>query len=170
MWPTEPGARAYLSNCRCPRGRSRLAHRRTSLTRTTLKCDWRCSRLWQKGGCLTLLPTLEECDGDTEVRIMPQKGWPFENVIRGIAIREGLASEGCERDRRIDEAHEEGCPATAESYGRDSTPTMYPSSKASSNATATRPRGRSHVAETSPASTNEPPAIGGSVLRDHTIR
>ena len=54
---------------------------------------------------------LEGCDPEAEVRIMSQESWPFENAIRGVAVREDFAGEACECDRRIGEPHEEGCPA-----------------------------------------------------------
>lgn len=49
---------------------------------------------------------LEGCDPEAEVRIMSQESWPFENAIRGVAVREDFAGEACEC-----EPHEEGCPA-----------------------------------------------------------
>jgi len=63
-----------------------------------------------------LIDILTECDPEAEVRIMSQEGWPFENRIRGVASRFEFSGEECECDRRIDEPHEEGCPATDESY------------------------------------------------------
>lgn len=58
-----------------------------------------------------LIAMLEDCDEEAEVRIMSQEGWPFENAIRGVAVREDFPSDDCECDRRIEEPHEEGCPA-----------------------------------------------------------
>ena len=60
-----------------------------------------------------LIELLQECDPDAEVRIMMQESWPFECAIDGIATREEMASadEDCECDRRIDEDHDEDCPA-----------------------------------------------------------
>ena len=57
---------------------------------------------------------LEGCDPEAEVRIMSQEGWPFENAIRGVAVRGDFAGEACDCERRIDEPHEEGCPAEAD--------------------------------------------------------
>jgi hypothetical protein len=46
---------------------------------------------------------------------MSQEGWPFENAIRGIAVREEFAGEECEcYDRRRVDPHEDGCPAAEE--------------------------------------------------------
>jgi hypothetical protein len=42
---------------------------------------------------------------------MTQENWPFENAITGIAVREDFAGEPCDCDHRINEPHEEGCPA-----------------------------------------------------------
>ena len=58
-----------------------------------------------------LMELLECCDPEAEARIMSQEGWPFENRIRGVATRFEFRGEECECDRRIDEPHEEGCPA-----------------------------------------------------------
>jgi len=54
---------------------------------------------------------LECCDPEAEVRIMSQEGWPFENGIKGVAVRFEFPAEDCECVHRIDEPHEEGCPA-----------------------------------------------------------
>ena len=66
-----------------------------------------------------LICLLNECDPDAEVRIMCQEGYPFENGVKGVAIREEFAGEECECfDRRIVDPHEEGCPAADEpEYG-----------------------------------------------------
>jgi hypothetical protein len=58
-----------------------------------------------------LIELLSECDPEATVRIMMQQSWPFENAIDGIAIRSEMGGEECECDHRIDEPHEEGCPA-----------------------------------------------------------
>ena len=58
---------------------------------------------------------LEGCDPEAEVRIMSQEGWPFENAIRGVAVREDFAGEDCNCDHRLNEPHEEGCAAEDES-------------------------------------------------------
>ena len=58
-----------------------------------------------------LIALLSECDEDAEVRIMSQEGWPFENGVRGVAVREDFPNDDCECDHRIAEPHEEGCPA-----------------------------------------------------------
>jgi hypothetical protein len=34
-----------------------------------------------------LIEMLEEFDGDTEVRIMAQENWPFENAVEGVTER-----------------------------------------------------------------------------------
>jgi hypothetical protein len=58
---------------------------------------------------------LSECDEDAEVRIMSQEGWPLENGIKGIALREDMAGDDvCECDHRFTEPHEDGSPATEE--------------------------------------------------------
>ena len=57
-------------------------------------------------------PMLRDCRPEAEVRIMSQEGWPFENGIHGVCVREDLGGdESCECDHRITEPHEEGCPA-----------------------------------------------------------
>ena len=63
-----------------------------------------------------LMNLLSECDEDAEVRIMSQEGWPFENAIRGIALRHEMTGEGdgCECDADAGEPHEDGCPAAEE--------------------------------------------------------
>jgi hypothetical protein len=58
-----------------------------------------------------LIALLSECDEDAEVRIMSQEGWPFENGVRGVAVRRDFPNEDCECDHRFTEPHEEGCPA-----------------------------------------------------------
>jgi hypothetical protein len=63
-----------------------------------------------------LLELVECWDAEAEVRIMSQEGWPFENAIRGVAVRFEFPGEDCECDHRIDQPHEEGCPATDDSY------------------------------------------------------
>lgn len=55
-----------------------------------------------------LINLLEDADPDAEVRIMSQENWPFENAIRGIAIRDEMV-EDCDCDRRFNEPHEDGC-------------------------------------------------------------
>jgi len=60
-----------------------------------------------------LLELLQDCDGEAEVRIMSQEGWPFENAISGIAVRGDFPGEECDYDHRITEPHEEGCSAGA---------------------------------------------------------
>ncbi len=54
---------------------------------------------------------LEECEPDATVRIMSQENWPFENAIRGIAVRQDFAESycDCETDR---DTHDDGCPAS----------------------------------------------------------
>lgn len=61
-----------------------------------------------------LLALLEGCEPEVEVRIMSQEGWPFENAIEGVAVREDFASEECTCDRRIGEEHDEECAARGE--------------------------------------------------------
>ena len=58
-----------------------------------------------------LIELLQDCDPEAEVRTMTQENWPFENAIAGIAVREDFAGEPCDCDHRINEPHEEGCPA-----------------------------------------------------------
>ena len=58
-----------------------------------------------------LLELLEGCDPEAEVRIMSQESWPFENAVRGIAVREDFAGDACECDHRSDGPHEDGCPS-----------------------------------------------------------
>jgi len=58
-----------------------------------------------------LLGLLQDCDGDAEVRIMSQEGWPFENAVAGIAVRGDFAGDECDCDHGSDEPHEEGCSA-----------------------------------------------------------
>jgi len=58
-----------------------------------------------------LMSLLEDCDPEAEVRVMSQQSWPFENAIAGIAVREEIGCEECDCDRRINDDHEEGCPA-----------------------------------------------------------
>jgi hypothetical protein len=72
---------------------------------------------------IELIELLEGCDPDAEVRIMSQEGWPFENAIRGVCVREDIADEddGCECDHRITGPHEEGCPAGEEREYPDGT-------------------------------------------------
>ncbi|HXU24358.1 MAG TPA: hypothetical protein VN697_10045 [Tepidiformaceae bacterium] len=60
-----------------------------------------------------LIGLLRGCDGEAEVRIMSQEGWPFENAIAGLAVREDFAGEECDCDHRITEPHEAGCSAGA---------------------------------------------------------
>ena len=62
---------------------------------------------------------LEGCDPEAEVRIMSQESWPFENAIRGIAVREDFPGEDCNCDHRLNEPHEEGCAAEDESTPED---------------------------------------------------
>ena len=65
-----------------------------------------------------LINRLEECDPEAEVRIMMQESWPFECEVDGVAVREEFGAESCDCDRRLDEPHEEGCPAADdEDYG-----------------------------------------------------
>lgn len=40
-----------------------------------------------------LLDLLEGCDPGAEVCIMSQEGWPFENAVRGAAVREDFAGQ-----------------------------------------------------------------------------
>jgi hypothetical protein len=61
-----------------------------------------------------LIGYLQECDPEAEVRIMDQEGWPFECAIRGVVTRDELGSEECECDRRIDEPHDDECPANGD--------------------------------------------------------
>ena len=60
-----------------------------------------------------LLELLRACDGDAEARIMSQEGWPFENAIAGLAVREDFAGEECDCDHHITEPHDAGCSAAA---------------------------------------------------------
>ena len=63
-----------------------------------------------------LMSLLEEMDPEAEVRIMSQESWPFENRIRGIAVRSDFGGEcDCHRDG-VGSPHEEGCSATSEEY------------------------------------------------------
>lgn len=48
------------------------------------------------------------------MRIMSQEGWPFENRIRGVAVRNDFPNEDCDWDPRWDARHEEGCAAEDE--------------------------------------------------------
>ncbi|MEX0781208.1 MAG: hypothetical protein WD557_01050 [Dehalococcoidia bacterium] len=59
-----------------------------------------------------LIALLSDCDEDAEVRIMSQEGWPFENGVRGVAVRSEFPNEDCDCDPRWDRKHEDGCPAT----------------------------------------------------------
>jgi hypothetical protein len=43
-----------------------------------------------------LLELLQDCDGDVEVRIMSQEGWPLENAIAGIAVRADFTGDECD--------------------------------------------------------------------------
>ncbi|MEX0781786.1 MAG: hypothetical protein WD557_03985 [Dehalococcoidia bacterium] len=61
-----------------------------------------------------LIALLSDCEEDAVVRILSQEGWPFENAIRGVAVREDFPNEACECDHRLTEPHEEGCPADDE--------------------------------------------------------
>ena len=60
-----------------------------------------------------LIELLQACDGQAEVRIMSQEGWPFENAIAGLAVREDFAGEECDCDHHITEPHDAGCSAAA---------------------------------------------------------
>ena len=65
-----------------------------------------------------LINRLEECDPEAEVRIMMQESWPFECEVDGVAVRESFGEEACDCVHRLDEPHEEGCPAEDdEDYG-----------------------------------------------------
>ena len=66
-----------------------------------------------------LMEMLEACDPEAVVRIMSQEGWPFENGILGVVVRDELAEVGCTCDRRINEPHGEECEAwnEDETYG-----------------------------------------------------
>jgi hypothetical protein len=64
-----------------------------------------------------LLELLQDCDGDAEVRIMSQEGWPFENAVAGIAVRADFAGDECDCDHRITDPHEAGCSAAAAENG-----------------------------------------------------
>ena len=56
-----------------------------------------------------LIELLQDCDPEAEVRIMTQEGWPFENAVRGVAVREDFAGDDdCECDG---DAHDADCPA-----------------------------------------------------------
>jgi hypothetical protein len=66
-----------------------------------------------------LIDLLNECDPEAEVRIMSQEGWPFENALKGIAVREDFGSEECECDHRITEPHDEDCPAGGDGEHED---------------------------------------------------
>jgi hypothetical protein len=46
-----------------------------------------------------ILNALEDYHEDTEVRIMSQESWPFENGIRGVCCREELVSEYEDEER-----------------------------------------------------------------------
>ena len=64
-----------------------------------------------------LMNLLSECDEDAEVRIMSQEGYPFENGIKGIALREDLTGDdddGCECEAVVGHPNDDGCPATDE--------------------------------------------------------
>ena len=54
-----------------------------------------------------LIELLEECEPDATVRIMSQGSWPFENAIRGIAVRDDFAESSPCRTARCcyDDAH-----------------------------------------------------------------
>ena len=58
-----------------------------------------------------LIGLLQQCDPEAEVRIMSQEGWPFENGIAGVAVREEFGGEECDCDHGVGEPHEEGCAA-----------------------------------------------------------
>ena len=58
-----------------------------------------------------LIELLQNCDEDAEVRIMMQENWPFECAIDGLTTREQFGYGDCDCDHRIDEPHEDGCPA-----------------------------------------------------------
>ncbi len=55
-----------------------------------------------------LIEYLEGFDGDTEVRIMQQPGWPFENAIEGfwhtVSKADDDESESFEADRHFEPA------------------------------------------------------------------
>jgi hypothetical protein len=70
-----------------------------------------------------LIDLLGDCDPDAEVRIMSQEGWPFENGIRGVAVREEFWGDACECDAVVGQPHEEGCPAEDFSYADGLQPT-----------------------------------------------
>ena len=61
-----------------------------------------------------LISILEDCDPDATVRVMMQESWPFECDVAGVAVREEFAGEDCDCDHKINEPHEEGCPAEDE--------------------------------------------------------
>src|SRR4051794_20945779 len=61
-----------------------------------------------------LMQMLEDCDPESEIRIMCQPNWPFEVSISGVAVRESFRSRECDCDHRLTEPHEEGCPAEVE--------------------------------------------------------
>ena len=56
-----------------------------------------------------LIELLEACEPDATVRILSQESWPFENAVRGIAVRGDFAELDCEAN---DDTHDEGCPAS----------------------------------------------------------
>ena len=68
-----------------------------------------------------LMNLLSDCDEDAEVRIMSQEGYPFENGIKGIAVRFEMRSEddGCECYAEVGKPHEEDCPASDEQEYED---------------------------------------------------
>jgi hypothetical protein len=43
-----------------------------------------------------LINMLEDLDGETEVRLMTQEAWPFENAIAGIALASEMGGENDE--------------------------------------------------------------------------
>ncbi len=49
-------------------------------------------------GLLEVLTELSESFGESEVRLMTQEGWPFENDIHGIAVSGDILTEGDEDD------------------------------------------------------------------------
>lgn len=61
-----------------------------------------------------LIERLQDCDPEAEVRTMTQESWPFENAIRGVAVREDFANAECDCTRHADEPHQEGCAAEGE--------------------------------------------------------
>ncbi len=65
----------------------------------------------------------DELGGDTEVRLMTQQSWPFENTIYGLCSSKEIA-EACDEEEKKYEPEPEGCKrALTHSMKKD--PSLY---------------------------------------------